>query len=124
MLDVPAGQAHIPVSDVPAWDSPENPEHMDYVAVEHQMAVDRLPLPAIPVTVVTASQGQSADRKEQRVWLMGSSDPKQVVVDSGHDVFNENPDAVLEEILEVLAAASSATPVQPTTPHSSASGRG
>ncbi len=105
MLDVPAGQAHIPPSDVPAWDSAENPEHMDYVAVEHQMAVDRLPIPAIPVTVVTAAQGQSADPKEQRVWLEGSSDPKQVVVESGHDVFYESPDDVLRAILEILASS-------------------
>lgn len=102
MLDVPAGQAHMSRSDVPAWDSAENPEHMDYVAVEHQMAVDRLPIPAIPVTVVTAAQGQSADPKEQRVWLKGSSDPKQVVVESGHDVFYESPDDVLQAILAIL----------------------
>lgn len=105
MLDVPRGQADIPREEVPPWNSPENPEHMDYVAVEHQMAVDRLPIPAIPVTVVTATQGQSADPKEQRVWLEGSSDPKQVVVESGHDVFSENPDAAVRSILGVLTAA-------------------
>lgn len=40
LLDVPAGQ-DIPTGEVPAWDSPENPEHMDYVAVERFMALQR-----------------------------------------------------------------------------------
>lgn len=67
MLDVPAGKPNIAASEVPAWDSPENPEHIDYAAAERQMALQRLPIPAIPVTVVTASAGQSADPAEQRV---------------------------------------------------------
>lgn len=104
MLDVPAGQANIPPSEVPAWDSAENPEHMDYAAVERQMALHRLPIGPIPVTVVTASAGQSADPKEQRVWLKGSSRPAQVILDGGHDIWNEDPDGVLAEIQKVLKA--------------------
>ena len=77
---------------------------MDYVAVEHQMAVERLPVPAIPVTVVTASHGQSADPGEQKVWLEGSSRPVQVILDGGHAIYDDDPDGVLAEILEVLAA--------------------
>jgi hypothetical protein len=53
-----------------AWDAPANPEHMDYVAIERQMALHRLPIPAIPVTVVTADAGQSATNPdEQKIWL-------------------------------------------------------
>ncbi len=115
MLDVPRGQADIPEGEIPPWNSPLNPEHMDYYAVERQMALERLPIPPIPVTVVTAAQGQSADPKEQRVWLKGSSDPRQVIVESGHDVFNENPDAVLKEILKLLAGQP-----DPTAPSASA----
>jgi len=106
LLDVPAGQAAITPSDVPAWDSSDNPEHMDYVAVEHLMAVDRLPIPAIPVTVVTANFGQSDDPAEQRVWLEGSSRPVQVILDGGHNIYEDDPDGVLAEILAVLDAAS------------------
>ncbi len=102
LLDVPAGQANIPADAVPAWDAPENPEHMDYVAIERQMALDRLPIPSIPVTVITASAGQSADPKEQRVWLDGSSAPVQVVLEGGHGISVDNPSGVLAATLELL----------------------
>lgn len=102
LLDVPKGQANLTPEDVPAWDSPENPEHMDYVAIERQMALDRLPIPPIPVTVVTASDGQSADPKEQRVWLKGSSAPRQVVLDGGHVIYEDNPEGVIVEIERML----------------------
>ena len=61
LLDVPAGNPDFAEADIGAWDAPENPEHMDYVAIERQMALNRLPIPRIPVTVVTAKEGQSAD---------------------------------------------------------------
>ncbi|MEO6201162.1 MAG: hypothetical protein ABIX44_08360, partial [Cryobacterium sp.] len=105
MLDVPAGQANIPTDEVPAWDSPDNPEHMDYVAIERQMALDRLPIPSIPVTVITASAGQSADPAEQEVWLDGSSDPVHVVLDGGHAIYAFDPAGVLAEVLKVVDRA-------------------
>jgi pimeloyl-ACP methyl ester carboxylesterase len=52
MLDVPVGNADVAPQDVPAWNAPDNPEHMDYLAIEQQMALDRLPVGGIPVTVV------------------------------------------------------------------------
>lgn len=104
MLDVPVGRANISPSEVPAVDSPENPEHMDYVAVEREMALHRLPIRAIPVTVVTASRGQSPDPKEQRVWLRGSSRPVQVILDGTHDIFSDDPSGVVAQIQKVLAA--------------------
>ena len=104
MLDVPAGNPDMSADDVPAWDGPENPEHVDYVAVERQMALDRLPIPDIPVTVVTASFGQSADPSEQTVWLQGSSRPIQTVLEGGHDIQYADPDGVLAAIQDVLEA--------------------
>lgn len=102
MLDVPAGQASISPADVPAWDSADNPEHMDYVSIERQMALHRSRIPSIPVTVITASAGQSADPSEQRVWLEGSSRPVQVVLDGGHVIYDDAPSDVLAEIEHVL----------------------
>ena len=75
---------------------------MDYVAIERKMALNRLPIPRIPVTVVTAKEGQSADPEEQRVWLKGSSQPRQVVLDGGHVIHEDNPSGVLAEIVKVL----------------------
>ena len=104
MDDVPSPQAAIPASEVPPWDSPDNPEHMDYVLFEHQLAVDRLPIPAIPVTVLWATHGQSATQDDQDLWLEGSSDPQSIAVESGHDIVHGNPEAVADAIAEMLAA--------------------
>lgn len=95
MLDVPKGQ--VDIEGVPAWDAPINPEHVDAEAAERQMAIDRLPLPPVPVTVVTARNGQSPVLKEQRVWLEGSSAPRQVFTPVGHDVLSEDPEIVVRE---------------------------
>lgn len=105
LLDVPAGQPDLTPADVGGpWNGPGNPEHMDYVAIERQMALNRLPIPPIPVTVVTASGGQSADPDEQKVWLAGSSSPRQIVLDGGHEIYLDDPDGVLAEIVKVLDA--------------------
>jgi len=56
--------------------------------------------------VVTANFGQSDDPAEQRVWLEGSSRPVQVILDGGHNIYEDDPDGVLAEILAVLDAAS------------------
>ena len=105
LLDVPAGQPNLTAEDVGgSWNGPGNPERMDYVAIERQIALDRLPIPSIPVTVVTARDGQSSDPAEQRVWLRGSSKPKHVVLEGGHDIAEENPQGVLAEIVGVLEA--------------------
>jgi pimeloyl-ACP methyl ester carboxylesterase len=109
LLDVPAGQARMSAADVAelAWDSPGNGEHVDYVAVERQMALHRLPIPRIPVTVITARSGQSAPHfDEQRVWLQGSSHPVQAVLDGGHNIDRDDPVRVLAEIQKVLTLVS------------------
>ena len=103
MDDVPSPQAAIPAYDVPAWE-PDNPEHMDYVLFEHQLAVDRLPIPAIPVTVLWATHGQSATQDDQDLWLEGSSDPSPSRCESGHDIMHGNPGAVADAIEQMLAS--------------------
>lgn len=103
MDDVPAPQAAIPATEVPAWDAPDNPEHMDYVLFEHQLAVDRLPIPAVPVTVLWATNGQSANQAEQALWLEGSSDPQSIAVQSGHDIMHGDPTAVADAIADMIA---------------------
>jgi pimeloyl-ACP methyl ester carboxylesterase len=102
MVDVPAPQADIPMSEVPAVDGSDNPEHMDYVGFEHQMAVNRLPIPAVPVTVLTASDGESASPDEQLLWLEGSSNPVQTLIHSGHYIPGEKPLAIVTAVLAIL----------------------
>ena len=71
------------------------------------MALHRLPIPPVPLSVVTASHGLSADPNEQRVWLEGSSDPVQVVLEGGHAIHGDDPAGVLAEITKVLERAGS-----------------
>jgi pimeloyl-ACP methyl ester carboxylesterase len=102
LLDVPKPQANISSLSLPAWDSPANPEHIDYIAATRQILA-HLPFPPIPVTVVTASYGESAtDPKEQRIWLKGSSAPRQVILEGGHVIYADNPDGVIAEIDRML----------------------
>ena len=105
MLDVPRGQAKMSAEDVKAlaWDALGNPEHMDYVAIERQMALHRLPIRPIPVTVITADAGQSATNPdEQKIWLTGSSNPVHIVLSGGHDIYDDNPQGVIDQIQQVL----------------------
>ena len=104
MDDVPAPQAAIAATEVPAWDAGDNPEHMDYVLFEHQLAVDRLPIPAIPVTVLWATRGQSEFQEDQALWLEGSSNPQSLAVESGHDILHGDPSAVADAISDMLAS--------------------
>ena len=67
-------------------------------------AVDRLPIPAIPVTVLWATHGQSATQDDQALWLEGSSLPLSIAVESVHTVMNGNPNAVADAISDMLAA--------------------
>lgn len=108
LLDTPPGQAKMSARDLVdlAWNNPTNSEHVDYPTVEHQMAVARLPIPHIPVTVITGQDGQSADRPAgQRVWLAGSSHPVQVVLPGGHEIAADAPDRVAAEIENVIVLA-------------------
>jgi pimeloyl-ACP methyl ester carboxylesterase len=105
LIDTPVGQAKMSAEDVKelAWDNQGNPEHIDYVAVEHQMAVARLPIPPVPVTVVTGRFGQSKDDLDsQKVWLKGASPRKQVILETGHDVDHEDPAGLSEAMLDLL----------------------
>lgn len=71
---------------------------------EHQLAVDRLPIPAIPVTVLWATNGQSGSQEDQALWLDGSSEPVSIAVQSGHDILHGNPAAVAAAIADMLAS--------------------
>jgi hypothetical protein len=99
MDDVGSPQADMPAEGM---DWTGNPDRVDYVGLEHQMAVARLPIPAIPVTVVTADQGQS-DAADQALWLEGSSHPVATTVPSGHDIVHNNPQAIVQAVEEMLA---------------------
>jgi pimeloyl-ACP methyl ester carboxylesterase len=92
--------------------APANQEHRDYVAVERYAWVHRHRLGRIPMTVITNDYGKNWTNQEERTnvkgqqgWLVLSPLARQIVVTSGHDVPENEPDLTVSEILRVLQAA-------------------
>jgi surfactin synthase thioesterase subunit len=106
LLDVPAGNARLTADEAPeaAWDHPTNVERVDSFHAERTMARDKRSLNDLPVTVVTADAGQS-DENDQRFWKRLSSNFSQVVLRGGHDIYNYDPEGVVEQILKAVDAA-------------------
>ena len=90
----------------------KNEERRDYAAVENAAWSKRRAIGDIPISVITNRfSKQDADNVDdlrnvarQKGWLV-SPQAKQVVVSSGHDVPNLEPDVVIAEVLRVLGAA-------------------
>lgn len=101
MLDVPAPQATLTLEQAPelAWDSPENPEHVEYVAaVENLQAKQRLTF-AAPLLVITATNGQSSVA-DQSFWLSWSTTKShQIELAGEHEVYLGSPRDVAAAIL-------------------------
>lgn len=103
LLDVPAPSATLSLQEAPelAWDSPQNPEHLDIVAgFENRLAAERYPFPA-PLIVITATGGQS-NAADQAFWLEWSPESNQVELSGGHEIFDSQPQAVADQILSLL----------------------
>lgn len=97
-----------------ACDAPNNVEHRDYYAVEHAVWDTRAQIGDFPMTVISNDYGEDAppgdeqtNVADQQGWLVLSPSSKQVVVTSGHDVPENEPELVVREILAVLDAARS-----------------
>lgn len=103
LLDVPAGNPHLTADEAPdaAWDHPANVERVDSFHAERTMARDKRSLGDIPVTVVTADGGQS-DKRDQQVWKLLSRDFSQVVLSGGHDIYLDDPQGVVRQILNTV----------------------
>ena len=103
MLDVSA-----PVTDL-AEEFPgpmgwNNPEHIDWPSAEKSLALHPPRVPDdVSVLVVTASDGQS-DVEDQSFWLALSPLSRQVELQGGHDIHEDDPEAVLEELQRLLAS--------------------
>jgi pimeloyl-ACP methyl ester carboxylesterase len=89
-----------------------NQEHRDYVAVERQAWTHRHSLGRIPMTVITndyrgngTNNEEQTNVKGQQGWLALSPLARQVIVTTGHDVPENEPDLTVKEILRVLQAA-------------------
>lgn len=102
-LDVPAPSAELTLEDIPelAWDHPQNPEHVDVIPeFEGRLAREQFVFEA-PLVVITATDGQS-DVADQAFWLDWSAESRQVEIEGGHDVYQDSPDEVADEILSLI----------------------
>jgi pimeloyl-ACP methyl ester carboxylesterase len=104
-----------------AWDNPPNIERIDYQATNGEVEARVHPLPGIPVVAVTAARSFECEglpaatcarnRAEatrlQRQWLQLSPTAVQRVVDTTHDMIEEDADAVISVIRAALADARS-----------------
>jgi hypothetical protein len=97
-----------------ACDAPNNVEHRDYYAVEHAVWDSRAQIGDFPMAVISNDYGENAppgdeqtNVADQQGWLVLSPSSNQIVVTSGHDVPENEPELVVREILAVLNAARS-----------------
>ena len=120
LLETPKGA---PVSTLPpevveaiACDSPTNIERRDYAGIEQAAWDARAQIGEFPMTIVSndsgpdAPAGEQTNVADQRGWLVLSPSSKQVIVTSGHDVVQNEPELVEAEILAVLAATRRTSP--------------
>jgi hypothetical protein len=94
-------------------DAPTNIEHRDYVMIERAVWNAKAPIGDFPMTIISNDFGPNAPAnddiatnvEDQRAWLVLSPKSKQVVVTSGHEVQNNEPDVVIREVRAVLDMA-------------------
>ena len=97
-----------------ACDAPGNDERRDYLAVEHEAWDARTEIGDIPVTVVTVEyeNPENLDEEEniegQQGWFELSPQATQVVAHTAHDIANDDPQLVIDEITKVVEAARTA----------------
>ena len=83
-----------------AWDYPGNVEHIDLLTEYEQAPFDA------SLLVITASDGDSSV-DDQRFFLRLSPDSRQVELTGGHDLHEEDPDAVAAEVISFIRRVAS-----------------
>ena len=101
-------------------DNPANVERRDYLQVEKDAWAARKRIGDIPVTIISneystaeiagspfpsEAKGMRRNVSDQKGWLVLSPRAKQVVVHTGHAVEEQDPQLVIDAILEVVKAA-------------------
>ncbi|MBA3327222.1 MAG: alpha/beta hydrolase [Solirubrobacterales bacterium] len=121
-IEVP-GPFHDPPREIIEATDPEAPENIekrDYLQVEKDAWAARRRIGDVPVTIVSDKPSAAAIREAQfaseargmrrnveiqKGWLVLSPRAKQVVVRTGHAVEEEDPQLVIDTILDVVRAA-------------------
>jgi len=103
-------------SGPPALDNPENTEHIDYAASRPD-ALDAVgKQPKVPTIVLSATRYNdcrsdwpcaaiaASEAKLQRLWIAGNPLGQQLLVDSGHVMQRDAPQAIVDAARQVVAA--------------------
>jgi len=101
LLDVSRPNGHLD-EEFPGPLGWRNPEHIDWVAAERQQTHLHMPIGDFPVLIVTAADGQSS-KSDQAYWRDLSPRARQIVMQGGHDLYQEYPQQVASEIVSTLA---------------------
>jgi pimeloyl-ACP methyl ester carboxylesterase len=99
----------------PPFDSSENSEHIDWTASHPTELASMRHLPKVPTVVLTASQPECQpdwpceaiardEKRLQALWIKGNAHGSQQVVDSGHVMQREAPQAIIDAARKVMAA--------------------
>jgi len=80
----------------------DNPEHLDYLDITDELDGMRMPIGTFPVLVLTATDADPGNVKNQKYWVGLSSTSRQVVVDGSHDLHDDNPAVIASEMLSLL----------------------
>ena len=96
-------------------DNPRNIERRDYLHVENEAWDNRAEIGDIPITIMSVQYtpdiveedpGAAFNVETQQGWLvMSPRAEQQVVTHTGHGIHYEDPDLVVQEIIEVVEAA-------------------
>lgn len=99
----------------PPYDSPDNSEHIDWAASHPSELASMSQLPKVPTVVLTASQPECQlgwpcaaiardEKRLQALWIKGNPQGTQEVVNSGHVMQREAPQAIIDAARKVIAA--------------------
>jgi len=83
-------------------DLSNSPEHLDYVDITREVNAIAGPIGDFPVLVFSSADEGGA--KSQRRWLVLSPHSRQIVVAGGHNLQDDNPEALDRAILNLLSA--------------------
>ena len=96
------------------WDDAGNTEHIDFEQFTAEIEQSVRPLPGVPIRILSATQASGCPAEWdcalmiersiefQKQWLELSPDAVQVLVEGGHNLHEDNPEAVTSEIQRVL----------------------
>ncbi len=92
-------------------DAPSNIERRDYLAIEHAVWDNRAEIGDFPMAIISyeytnpPGPDEETNVEDQQGWLILTPNSTQTIVTTGHDVPNNEPQLVIDEILAVLGAA-------------------